>query len=204
MPLDTLANVKLTLGVTGTADDALLTQLQTVADSFIETHCGRNFLGGTFTEFHCGGGQLLFLNNYPVLAVSEIRVDAEREYGPETIVPADRYVVHTARGVVECRDGPFVPALPGWEVPPDAFPQAVKVVYTVPTASVPQAVCCAYSTLIGHWFRQAKTHAATGQLNVIETPSANGATVYPWGQSMGYHVPASVKELLAPFRVPAM
>lgn len=203
MPLDTLANVKAALGVTGTADDPLLTQLQTVADSFVETFCGRNFLGGTFTEFHPGGTRVLLLTNYPVTAVTDLRVDPNREFGADTVLDPDRYVVHAARGVIEHPTGPFVPLVFEWAVRADDFPAAVKVVYTVPTAAVPAAVCCAYADLVGHWFRQAKTHAATGQLNVIETPSANGPTVYPWGQSMGYQVPDGVKEMLAAFRVPA-
>jgi Phage gp6-like head-tail connector protein len=204
MALDTLANVKTALAVTGTADDTLLTQLQTVADSFVETFCGRSFAGGTFTEYHSGVPKLIFLAHYPIVAITDIRVDAGREFDADTVMPADRYVVHKARGVIECLDGPFVPCLPGWELMPNAFPEAVKVIYTTATGSVPPPVCHAYAQLIGHWFRQAKTHAATGQLNVIEEPTANGPTVYPWGQSMGYSVPNGVKELLAAFRVPAM
>jgi hypothetical protein len=203
MPLDTLANVKTALAVTGTADDPLLTQLQGVADSFIETHCGRSFLGGTFTEYHPGGSRVLFLTNYPAAAVTEIRVDPDRGFGPDTVLAADRYVLHPARGVVENLDGSFVPMLFEWATRDGDFPNAVRVTYTTPTAAVPAAVCCAYAELIGHWFRQAKTRAAAGQLNVIEVPSADGQTVYPWGQSMGYHIPAGVKDLLAPFRVPA-
>ena len=204
MALDTLSNVKTFLAVTGTADDTLLTQLQAVADSFVETFCGRSFSGGTFTEYHSGVAHLIFLANYPVVAVTDLRVDVGREFAADTVVPAERFVVHKARGVVECLDGRFVPSLSGWTPHPNAFPEAVKVVYTTAAASVPAQVCLGYAELIGHWFRQAKTHAATGQLNVIEEPTANGPTVYPWGQSMGYTVPKGVKELLAPFRVPSM
>lgn len=204
MSLDTLANVKTYLAVTGTDDDALLTQLQAAADSFVETFCGRSFLGGTYTEFHPGSPKLIFLANYPVLAVTDLRVDVTREYDADTAVPEERYVVHKARGVVECLDGPFVPSLPGWNPDPDAFPEAVRVVYTTAAASVPPQVCRGYAELIGHWFRQAKTHAACGQLNVIEEPGTNGPTIYPWGQSTGYTVPKGVKELLAAFRVPAV
>ena len=204
MSIDTLANVKQAIAVTGTADDALLTQLQAAADSFVETFCRRTFAGGTFTEFHPGGAKVLFLTNYPVAAVASVRVDAGRQFDPSTALPADRYVVHPARGVVESTDGPFIPSLPGWEVPADAFPDAVRVEYTAATGQVPPVVCRAYAELIGHWYRAAKTAEATGQVNVVEVPGANGATVYPWRQSLGYKVPDGVKELLAAFRGPAV
>ncbi len=202
MPLDTLANVKTALGVTGTGDDTLLTQLQADADSFVETFCGRTFAAGPFTEYHPGGARVVFLTNYPVAAVSSVRVDPNRDFAAETEVPADDYVVHTSRGVVECRHGPFVPMVFEWAVRTDQFPEAVRVTYTA-AGVVPGAVCRAYTELIGHWFRQAKTHAATGQLNTAEVPGTGGSTVYPWGQSYGYPIPPGVKEVLAPFRVPA-
>ena len=75
MAIDTLANVKQALAVTGTADDALLGQLQAAADSFIETFCGRTFAGGTFTEYHPGGAKVLFLTSYPVASVTSVRVE---------------------------------------------------------------------------------------------------------------------------------
>jgi hypothetical protein len=127
-------------------------------------------------------------------------VDAGREFDASTTLPADRYVLHPARGVVASDDGPFVPSLPGWEVPADAFPNAVRVEYTTATGQIPAAVQRAYTELVGHWFRQAKTAAATGQLNVIE----EAGTVYPWGQAVGFKIPTGVKELLHPFRGPTV
>lgn len=204
MPIDTLANVKQALGVTASTDDTMLTQLQGAADSFVETFCRRAFAGGTFTEFHPGGAKVIVLDNYPVAAVASVRVDASREFDPSTAIPPERYVLHPARGVLECVDGPFVPSLPGWDVPADAFPNAVRVEYTTAAGQVPPAVCRAYAELIGHWYRQAKTAVATGQVNVLEVPGVNGPTVYPWGQSLGYKIPDGVKELLRPFRGPTV
>jgi hypothetical protein len=203
MPVDTLTNVKTALGVTGTGDDTLLTQLQAVADSFVETFCGRSFAAGPFTEYHPGGSRVVFLTNYPVAAVSSVRVDPDHDFAAETEMPADDYVVHPTRGVVEHRHGPFVPMVFEWAVRTDQFPEAVRVTYTA-AGVVPATVSRAYSELVGHWYRQAKTHAAVGQLNVSEVPDTAGPTVYPWGQSYGYKIPPGVKELLAPFRVPSL
>lgn len=200
MPIDSLANVKQAQSISDTGDDALLGQLQAAADSFVETFCGRAFAGGTFTEYHPGGAKVLFLNNYPVAGVTSVRVDAAREFDASTTVPAERYVLHPARGVIESEDGPFVPSLPGWDVPADAFPNAVRVEYTTAANQIPAAVVRAYAELIGHWYRQAKTAAATGQMNLIES----AGTVYPWGQSVGFRIPEGVKELLRPFRGPTV
>ena len=203
MPIDTLSNVKLCLCIAGTADDPLLAQIQTSADAFVEAYCQRTFRGGTFTEFHPGGAKVLFLQNYPVAAVASVRVDAARQFDSATAIDAGRFVLHPARGVVESLDGPFVPSLPGWEVPANAFPAAVRVEYSTSTADVPPVVCRAYAELVGHWYRMAKTAASAGHLNVVESPGTGGPTVYPWKQSTGYSVPPGVKELLRPYRVPA-
>ena len=84
MPIDTLANVKQALAVSGSDDDDLIEQLQAAADSFIETFCGRAFAGGTFTEYHPGGAKVIFLDNYPVSDISEVRVDVTREFDLST------------------------------------------------------------------------------------------------------------------------
>src|SRR5205814_2315688 len=141
MSLDTLANVKQALAVTGTTDDALLTQLQAAADAFIDAHCGRAFTGGTFTEYHPGGSRQIFLRNYPVAAVTSVKVDPAGTFGPETVRDPATYVVHTDRGVIVGKDGSFVPTRPGFRVAPDDFPRAVQVVYTTATGAVPAAVC---------------------------------------------------------------
>ena len=66
--LDTLANLKTALLVSGTADDSTLARLQTAADSFIAEYTGRAFAGGTFTETHPAGGTLVFLRRAPTSA----------------------------------------------------------------------------------------------------------------------------------------
>ena len=200
MPIALLSDVKIALAVSGSGDDALLAELQTAADSFVETFCGRSFSGGTFIEDHPGGGRLLFLANFPVAGVSSLKVDATRVFASDSLIPASAYVVHANRGVIELLDGTFVPTLPGWNVGADAFPGAVRVVYTTATGAVPAAIARAYADLIGHWYRQAKTHAATGQLNVGES----AGVTYPWGQSTGMRIPESALALLRPFRNPVV
>lgn len=198
--LDTLANVKLHLGVTGSGDDAILDLLRTAASDAIARYCGRAFDGGSFTEFFNGGARLLVLANYPVQTGTEIRVDPGRFFTVESILPTDRYVVRADRGLITlAAGGPFVAGASA-----NAYPQAVRVAYSTATAAVPESVMRANAELIGHWFRMAKTWTATSQLNVLTQTNGSVVTEYPWSQSGGYDLPKGVKVLLEPFRTPAL
>ena len=202
MAIDTLENVKTHLGVTISTDDTLITKLQAAADAFIEDYCRRLFTGGTFTEDHSGGSRLLFLRNYPVGSITLIHVDPDRAFGASTLADPASYYLHADRGLVESLAGPFVPPRPGWRVDSDDFPGAVRIVYSTPTGQVPQSVARAYAELIGHWYRQAKTHVATTQQNLIQQTNGTTVTEYPWGQSGGYRLPEGVLQLLRSYRVP--
>lgn len=198
MNLDTLANVKLHLGITTSADDSLLAQLQTAADAFIEEHCGRTFTGGSFTEDHPGGGRAVFLRNFPVSVVTSVRVDTNRVFGSEATLDTSDYLLHADRGVIEALNGPFVPS----RTSANDFPGAVRVAYSTPSSQVPPAVTRAYAELVGLWYREAKTATATGQQHVVEQTDGTTVTRYPWGQSGGFKVPAGVLQLLELYRVP--
>jgi hypothetical protein len=195
MALLALVDLKLHLGVTGSADDDLLDRLQAAADGFIAEYCGREFGGGTFTESFPGGSRLAVLRNFPVTVVTSVKVDPARAFGAGTERAADTVVVHADRGVVENLTGLFVPGAAR-----GAFPEAVQVVYTTATGAVPPAVARASADLVGHWYRQTKTHASAGQLNVMEVTTGTNTTRYPWGQSGGFHIPAGILEALAPYR----
>ena len=204
MAIQTLSDLKTVLAITGTDDDALLTQLQTAADSFVEEFCGRSFNGGTFTEDHPGGTRVLFLRNFPIATVESVKVDLLRQFGTGTVRGVGTYTVHPDRGVIESLSGPFVVTHPGWPPHRNEFPNTVRVVYTTATNAMPGVVTQAYCELVGHWFRQAKTHVATGQLNVIMQTNGTTSTTYPWGQSTGMKVPANVLVLLNTMRVPRL
>ena len=199
--LDTLANVKAALFLTTTDDDTTLTRLLAGADSFIAEYTGRAFAGGTFTETHPGGGGLVFLRNYPVSSVGSVRVDTLRQFGTETILDAATYVVHTDRGVIESTVGPFL--RPRGLRGSDDWPGTVQVTYSTATGAVPGAVKEAFSQLVGHWYRLAKTSADLGGVLLTEKTDVGGTKTYPWSLAGGLRVPAGVLQILAPFRVPA-
>src|SRR5947208_3669393 len=109
MSLDTLANVKSRLGITTSADDALLTLLMSSADQWISNYCGRDFGGGTYTEYHPGGSEFVHLRNFPVESVTTVKLDPGYLFGPNTTLSPTAYVVHNERGVIQSLIGPLVP-----------------------------------------------------------------------------------------------
>ena len=204
MAIQTLSELKTALAITTADDDAMLTELQVSADSFVEEYCGRSFTGGTFTEDHPGGTRVLFLRNYPIATVVSVKVDPLRQFGSTTVRDASTYTMHPDRGVIESLSRTFVETEPGWPASRNEFPNTVRVTYTTATDSIPGIVRQAHAELVGHWYRQTKTHVATAQLNVLTETSGSTVTTYPWGQSTGMKIPHSVTELLNTVRVPRL
>src|SRR5262245_20478172 len=101
MSLDTLANVKTRLGISTSADDTLLTALMNSADKWVPNYCGREFGGGTYTEYHPGGSEFVHLKNFPIQTVTSVHVDSAYVFGAGTLVASTAYVVHLERGVVQ-------------------------------------------------------------------------------------------------------
>jgi hypothetical protein len=198
--LDTLANVKTSLLISGTTDDAVLTRLMDAADAFIAGHTGRAFAGGTFTELHPAGHELVFLRNFPVDTLTSLKVDSARQFGPYTERAIDTFVVHTDRGVIESVDGPFLAPRDGRT---DDWPGALQVVYTTPTGAVRAAVKEAFCQLVGHWYRFAKTAADQNYEMLTVRVDSNGQKEWPWSVAAGEPLPPGVLQLLQPYRVPA-
>jgi hypothetical protein len=86
--LTTLANAKQWLGVSGTADDALLTRLITAVSGWIVGYLNRPILTATYTNTSNGnGGDTLLLPNTPITAVSSVSIDGvsiPAQTGPTT------------------------------------------------------------------------------------------------------------------------
>jgi uncharacterized phiE125 gp8 family phage protein len=197
--IDTLANVKTSLLISGTTDDAVLTRLMDAADGFIAEVTSRQFAGGTFTETHPAGRSLAFLKNYPVASVTSVKVDSARQFGAETLWTTDRYVIHAERGVIESVCGPFLwPRKRGSD-----WPGALQVVYATATSAVPPAIKEAFVQLIGHWYRFAKTAADQNYQMLTSRIETSGQKDWPWSVAAGEPLPPGVLELLAAYRVPA-
>jgi uncharacterized phiE125 gp8 family phage protein len=190
--------VKTSLLISGTTDDAVLTRLLDAADSFIAEYTGRSFAGGTFTETHHAGRELVFLRNFPVATLTSLKVDAAREFGPYTTRAIDTFVVHSDRGVIESVTGPFLKPRRR-----DDWPGALQVEYTTATGAVPGAVKEAFCQLIGHWYRMAKTAAGQNYEMLTRRLESSVEKEWPWSVAAGEPLPLGVRELLQPYRVPA-
>lgn len=190
-PIESTEHVKELLGISTNDDDELLEQLQTMADEFINSHCGRDFRGGTFTELHPAGVRMIFLTNYPVTAVTSVKVDPDGNFGSESLRDPQSYVLYPDRGVIAARRGSFgMPAMNG-----------VQVVYSTAENAVPPPVARAYAELIGFWYRQTKTAVQLGQINLLSRNDGGVESRYavPNGK-----VPAGILQSLALYRMPSV
>lgn len=204
MSLDTLANVKTRLGISGSGDDTLLGLLQDSADRFIANWCERDFEGGTFTEYHPGGSEFVHLRNFPIASITSVKVDPNYAFGAETLVSSSSYVTHSEWGVIQSLAGPYLPRLHSGLVNNEMRswtrgPRVVQVVYTVATSAVPNDVKEAYARLIGFWYRRVKTESAVSFIDVRAQDFGDMSVAYA-GVPEG--LPADVYEILAPYRAP--
>jgi len=191
MSLDTLANVKARLGVTGTADDTLLGLLMDSADEWVEQFTGRDFTGGTFTEYFPGSVATLILANFPVTAVTSVKVDPAGAFGSDTAIAATTYALHAERGVIQSKVGLFVADREG------EYPRAIQVIYSTATSSVPNDVKLAYSQLVGLWYRRVKTDVSTAFQNLDSQRLGDLAVTFRADEAT-----TDVERLLAPYRTP--
>jgi hypothetical protein len=202
MPLDTLNNIKTRLGISSSSDDTLLGKLQDSADAFIANFCDRDFNGGTFTEYHPGGSEFVHVRNYPITSVTSVKIDPAHQFGPETLVAATTYVVHSERGVLQSLVGPFLPNprsalvngdIRGWT----RGPRVIQVIYNTATDAVPNDIKAAYAQLIGHWYQQVKTSNAVNFQNLSQQKFGDTFAVYNQHTA---GIPREITTLLAPYR----
>jgi hypothetical protein len=200
--LETLANVKLALGISGTDSDGLLERLMISAGEWIREYTGREWTGGTFTEVHAAGYTLVFLRNFPVETLVSLKVDPKREFGPYTERPLTSFVVHRERGVIESVDGPFLEPQEGGS---GDWPGALQVVYTTPSGATPVAVREAFIQLVGYWYRLTRTAMVQNHELLVSQQSGTEMKTWPWPAVSGLpRMPAGVVQLLQPFRAPPL
>ena len=210
MSLDTLANVKTRLGISGSTDDSLLSLLQDSADAWIANYTGRDFAGGTYTEYFPGHAEFLHLANFPVASITSVKVDPSETFGADTAIDSSSYALHSERGVIQSKVGPFVssdrrPGLVNSETANwTASPRAVQVVYATATGNVPNDVKEAYAQLVGHWYRQVKTQVAANFQNIDRQTVGDVTVDYRLDQLVKLPLPPDIERLLAPYRTPTV
>lgn len=188
MSLDTLANVKTRIGLTTSADDALLDLLRASADEFVTQHCGRSFEAGTYTECFPGGRPVVRLRNFPVSSVTSVKFDLSGAFGPETALATTSYSLEAERGLLWSRGGRF-----------PCGPNSLQVVYAT-SAAVPGDVMHAYADLVAHWYRHVKTMIASQYQDVTQQTFGVTTAIFAKDQIAGLPLPATLLRALAPYR----
>jgi hypothetical protein len=76
------SKILLEIALTDTSKDALLDQIRPGVEAAIEGYCKRQFAEAARIEFYTGSGESrLLLNQYPVTAVADVRVDLGGNFG---------------------------------------------------------------------------------------------------------------------------
>jgi len=190
MALDTLANVKLTLGILGSSDDDALVSHMAAADDFIAVFCDRKFEAAFFVEIHPARGRFVFLNNWPVESIDELLVDPERSFGPSSAVPPTDWVLHADRGVIESVRGPFLEG---------DRPGSIRASYFT-TGEVRADLRRAYARLVGWSFRRMKTEVGAEFRNVAQQRRGDTFVIFSGASEAA---PAEVLRILERYRCPA-
>lgn len=167
-----LADVKAFLGITTSANDAVLSKLITNVSAAIESFCNRTFASASYTENRNGlGGNRLFLANGPVSAVASVAVDGQAI--PAAVGTGDGFLFDET--TVYLRGYCFNRGV-----------QNVAVSYTAGFAAVPADVAQACIELVAsHFAKRDRIDKASETLGTQQTISYSQADM-----------PASVKTAL--------
>ncbi|MFM8272415.1 MAG: hypothetical protein ACKODX_08780 [Gemmata sp.] len=138
-------------------------------------------------------------SNFPVGALSDVRVDPGRQFGADTVRAADTYALQADRGIIKSLTGPFLAPRGGVR---DDWPGCVQAAYTTAADAVPAEVKLAFTQIVGHWYRQAKTFAEQEFQMLLARTADTDTKVWSWSLASGLKLPPGALQLLHPHRVP--
>ena len=93
--------------------NAKLENLSNAIQGFIENYCGRKFeakLYSTDPQYSYLDGfgtSWLYLPQYPVWYINDLRVDADRDWGAGTVIATDDITLYEDEGKIVCTDGDY-------------------------------------------------------------------------------------------------
>lgn len=145
--LVSLADLKTYLGVTGTADDAFLTQQGELISDTIEAYCRRKFAQATYTQKWYNDGSYikapreLKLFHFPAISITSLSMDGEA-------VDPSAYRVHLPTGIIK-----LLPDAPvDWD--------ELEVVYSAGFAAIPSPIQNAVYELVETRYNRKKAGVA--------------------------------------------
>ena len=182
--------------LTGTAEDALLTELIAVASRVIAEYCGYPMATATaqptmesrsYTMYLDGPGERdLVLPVRPVTAVASIYDSVDRRYGADQLVASTDYAITEGQsGLVELN----------WNAAHGVWStgyRSIKVTYTAGFVTIPEALHQAARMTVRALYDSRQTQGKTSQ-------SVGGVSI---GMVTPSAIPVEVREILAPYRLP--
>lgn len=157
MALTTLSRLKSQLGINGSdlTQDSRLQFYIDAASQKIETYCDRKFNSQSFTDYFHGRKQNIIMpKQFPIISVTELRVQAERDWADATgLIAATDYFVSDSDNTI-IYEGFF----------PNGFGN-IRLIYTAGYATIPSdlELACVW---LAEWFYYHKTKADMGRTSV--------------------------------------
>lgn len=157
----TLNEIKyhLHIGISDTTYDTLLEQLINSSYKILEQYIGHPIKSATYTEYYDGDNtNKLLLRKWPIVSVTSIHVDPDREFNSDDLINASNYYVDTEHGEIEIFQG--LAAGPAWF---DKGIKNVKVIYVAGYATIPNDIRQASIWHVAWMFRRSDTEGTTAQ-----------------------------------------
>ena len=181
MAYATVTNVKEHLNISGSAQDAFLSNLITEVESVINLYCvrGDGFASASHTEYYDGGGiAQLTLTHTPVTAIASVYDDLDGDFGSDTLVGATEYRVARATGELVNKDSI------AWQ---DGVGN-IKITYTGGYSTIPADIRLATIRLTAKFY------------NLRSSSGIKQMTAGALNLSFDYSIPDDVKVILNKYR----
>jgi len=183
------AKEHLHIGISETEFDDQLINLANRSYKILEKYLGRQMKSQSYTEYYDGPDEYkLVLRKYPVVSVTTVHVDIERDFGSDTLVDSGNYFVDTnvdtSVGTIEFFDADG--SGPVWFEPGI---RNVKVVYTAGFATIPNDLVHAGCMHVAWLFKRSDTEA-------MKNASLGGKTE-SYESDM---IPHYIKQVLLPYK----
>lgn len=151
--LITVASAKEHLGITATTWDAVLQTLVTRVSGMVERYCDRTFASTAYTEDYDGdGSEVLLTRQSPIVSVTSVHDDQNREFTSATLIQTTDYYVDTAKAAIKLIGGRFSRGVGN-----------VRVAYTAGYASTPDAVAISVADIVGLYFNRRRSGGIASQ-----------------------------------------
>jgi hypothetical protein len=162
--------------------DSMIELFVNSASDDIERYCQRQFKSQSYTEYHHGRNQnILLLDQYPIISVTELRIDFEAEFTSlDSLIPVSDYRIGDSNNTLVLVNG---------QVFSKGF-HNIRVIYTAGFSTIPSSLENACLWIVAYYNRMRE-----GQ-NIGRTNKSKE------GESAGYlqEWPPHIKRALDQFR----